>query len=218
MDSLMKIVMKMRGYLIYLLLLFSLLLFSYGVYKYFKQETKIIPFFGMQMIQADDKHLDAAAIVRGQFTTVGEGFFVGKKVNICLMLYLKDDKNYNSFKKIATMLGVQNSINIDDSGRDWRSEIRDGELEKAFVNPGLIRLTNWYDDKKILIYEGDIIFKKEGEISFAPPLNFIRIEGVNVASEHVKYQIDSNRVALLISFIAASMGFLSLFFSLHKKY
>jgi len=64
------------------------------------------------------------------------------------------------------------------------------------------------------------MFKKEGGITFGLPLSGIlgkynlKIEDINISAEHVKYAIDSNKLAFLLSVVSASVASLSLFLAL----
>lgn len=212
----------MIKYFIYILLIIPGLALPYGFYRYFYQETKYSPFFSISVKPAGDNKLETQAFIQGQFTTRGEGYFVGKKITITLMLYLQNKVEYNSIKGMVPAIPVINSIVANETIKDLRDSIKDGNPEKAFLNPGLLKLIKAYDDKNILIYEGRVIFKKEGGISFGLPLSALldkyklKIEDVNISAEHIKYGIDSNKLAFLLSVVSASIACLSLFLALQN--
>ena len=217
----------MMSYFIYIFLIIPVFLLPYGFYKYYHQENIVVPFSAISVRSADKMHLETLAIIMGQFTTKGEGFFVGKKVAISFMLYLKNKDEYNNMKTMAQFVPVNNAIEPKAYRRDIQSQIRNGDFEGSFLNPGLLKLTKTIDDKQILIYEGEVIFKKEGDFKFGLPLEAIminyrmKIDDINIAPAHVKYVIDANKIALLLSFVSASVASLSLFLgslSFIKKY
>lgn len=157
---------------------------------------------------------------------MGQGFFVGKKINVSALLYFKDKQLYDQLKNMlnqANFVIVENSESTEDAYRDISDGIKEGNTTKAFTNPGFIRMIQSYDDKQTIALDGNVVFTKEGIIEFGMPLKPIMqnykltIQGMPVEPASTKYEIDLNRTVLLLTFITIAVAFIALFFGLYKK-
>jgi len=170
--------------------------------------------------------LQTQALIDGQYKTVGPGFFVGKKINVSALVYLNDKQVYSDLRNMlqqADFVAVENSEAPEDANRDISVAIQEGDMNNAFTNPGTVRMVKFYDDKQIVVLEGDVVFTKEGIIQFGMPLKpilqsyNIQIQGMPVEPASAKHQIDLNRTVLLLTFITIAVALVSLFFVLYKR-
>jgi hypothetical protein len=210
----------------YIFLVFSVVFFAVGLYSFFHQGTQTSHFFGISVRETSKTTLETQASISGQYKTVGKGFCVGKRITISALLYLGDRQLYDQIRNLPEgfhHVFIENSESPEDAERDISEAIREGNQHKAFTNPGTVRMVKFYDDKKTIVLEGDVIFTKEGVIAFGLPLKNlvldrykITIKGMPVEPASTKYQIDLNRTVLLLTFITLSVAFLSLFFGFYK--
>ena len=221
----MRRVEKLKANKHYVFLVLSLVLALYGLYAFFNQEVQTCHFSSISLPVKPEEPLRTTAFIQGQYKTIGEGFFVGKRISISLLLYLNDTLVYNEVRDSPAfdLVIVKNSERPEHAREDISGSIQKGEIIGTGVGPGALRLTRCHDDKKTVIYEGDVVFTKEGQIAFGQPLEFLmdkyhlQIEGISIAPSHVKYQIRSNRLMLLLSFMALSIACLSLFIGFSRR-
>ena len=211
----------------YIFLALFLITLSIGFYNYFRRRIQISHFSGFTVKGSGPGTLSTEANIIGQFKTSGDGFLVGEEINISALLYFKDKGLYEKLKSFTGPTGpkivfVENSENPEHAYRDVSNAIKKGNMEESFTNPGTLEMVQFYDDKQYMLLEGNVVFTKEGQITLGLPLKPIldsynlRIEGIGIASHHIRHQIRLNRLIVLLSFIAISGIFLSLFLSFYN--
>ncbi len=206
-------------------LLLAMALLGAGLFNYLHREVQTSHFRSIAVSESSETTLSTGAFIVGQYKTVGEGFFVGKRITISALLYLQDNQLYKDLRDFTgpKIVFIEGSENPDDSERDISEAIKAGNLTSAFTNIGTIEMIEFYDSEQTVVLEGDVIFTKEGDVSFGPLLSSIldwynlEIEGISIAPSYVKHEIDTNRTILLLAFIAPAAVFLSLFFALYLR-
>lgn len=210
----------------YVFLVLCLVCVAIGLYIFFNKGIQTSHFSQIAVRRTSETTLSTEVLIIGQYKTVGEGFFVGKRITISALLYLKDKQVYDSLKNLpdgGKFVAVENSEAPEAATRDISEAIRKGEANEAFTNPGHLRMVDFYDDKQTIVLEGDVIFTKEGHVTFGLPLSAIlqnyqrTVEGISIAPSYVKHQIYTSRVVVLLTFIVMAIAFLSLFFGLHRN-
>jgi len=219
------LVQRVKAKWYYFLLIVVLAFLSYGIYGFFHQEIETQHFFSISVGQTGETSLETNAYILGQCKTKGGGFFVGKEIEITTMLYLKDKQEYENIKNFvesANFIFIENSEDPQDAKKDVSKAIMEGNVNKAFINPGTIRMVDHFDGNNTMIFRGDVIFTKAGNITFVgEPLrtvmesHHLSVEGMTIEPYSTKYQIDINRIVLLLTFVTISVAFLSLFFALY---
>ncbi len=193
---------------------------------FFHQGTQISHFNGIAIQPTSETTLETQLLIEGQYKTVGEGFFVGKEINVSVLLYLKDKQLYDYFKSMpegARVVTVNNSEDPKDAARDISEPIQEGDKNKSFTNPGMLKMTKFYDGNQTIVLNGDVVFTKAAVIEFGQPLGPIlqrynvEIQGMPVEPASTKYEIDLNRRVLLLTFMTIAVAFIALFFGLYKK-
>jgi hypothetical protein len=210
----------------YIFLIIAAVFFALGLYSFFHQNTQTSHFFGISVKPTGETTLQTQALIDGQYKTVGAGFLVGKKINVSALVYLNDKQVYTNLRnmmQVANFVAVENSEAPQDANRDISGAIQEGDINKAFTNPGTVKMIKFYDDKQTIALEGDVVFTKEGVIEFGMPLKpilqgyNIEIQGIPIEPASAKFQIDLNRTVLLLTFVTIGVAFISLFFGLYKK-
>jgi hypothetical protein len=211
----------------YYLFLFAAAIFiAIGLYFFFHQGTQVSHFNGIAVQSTSETSLETQLFIEGQYKTVGEGFFVGKEINVSALLYLRDKNLYDYFKSMpegARVVIVNNSEDPTEARKDISEPIQEGNKDKAFVNPGTLKMVKFYDGNQTIVLNGNVVFTKEGVIEFGQPLGPIlqsynvQIQGMPVEPASTKYEIDLNRTVLLLTFITIAVAFIALFFGLYKK-
>lgn len=210
----------------HIFLALSLLSLIVGLYYYFRPRIQISHFSGMAMKESGSGTISTEVSIIGQFKTGGDGFLVGEKINISALLYFKDKELYENLKNFAGPTGpkivfVENSEDPEHAYRDVSNAIKKGSMEESFTNPGTLKMVQFYDDKQHMVLDGNVVFTKEGQLTLGMPLKPIfdnynlRIEGISIASHHIRHQIRLNRLIVLLSFIAISGVLFSLFLSFY---
>lgn len=208
----------------YIFLALFLITLFIGFYNYFRRRIQISHFSGIAVKKSGPGTLSTEVNIIGQFKTSGDGFLVGEEINISALLYFKDKGLYENLKNFTgpKIVFVENSENPEHAYRDVSNAIKKGSMEESFTNPGTLEMVQFYDDKQYMVLEGNVVFTKEGQITLGLPLKPIldsynlRIEGIGIASHHIRHQIRLNRLIVLLSFIAISVIFLSLFLSFYN--
>ena len=210
----------------YIFLAFSLTALIIGLINYFRPRIQISHFSGMAIKGSGSKTLSTEVSIIGQFKTSGDGFLVGEIINISALLYFKNKELYENLKNFAGPTGpkivfIENSESPEHAYRDVSDAIKKGSMNEAFTNPGTLRIVQFYDDKQHMVLDGNVVFTKEGQLTLGMPLKPIldsynlRIEGISIASHHIRHQIRLNRLIVLLSFIAISGVLFSLFLSFY---
>jgi hypothetical protein len=210
----------------YIFLALSLLALIIGLYYYFRPRIQISHFSGFAIKQSGPGTMNTEASIIGQFKTSGDGFLVGEEINISALLYFRDKKLYEDVKKLTGHTGpkiviVENSENPEHAYKDVSNAIKKGNMNESFTNPGMLKIVQFYDDKQHMVLDGNVVFTKEGQLTLGMPLKPIldrynlRIEGISIAPCHIRHQIRLNRLIVLLSFIAISGVFISLFLSFY---
>jgi hypothetical protein len=207
----------------FVFLLVALVLMIFGLVNYFHQGVQISHFHSMSLGETGNTTITEAYIF-GQYKTTGEGFFVGKKVSISALVYLADKQLYSSLRDMEApkIVFVNNSEDPKDAGRDVGNAIRNGNLTGAFTNPGTLEMT-FLNNTQLIVLEGDVVFTKEGDLTFGLPLDVImqsynlEIEGVGIAPSYERSQVGTSRLVVLLSFVAASNVFLTVFVALPRR-
>lgn len=225
-PTIKKRLQKVRTNCYYIFLVAGVVLIAFGLYTFFHQGIQTSHFFGISVKPTSETTLVTEAYISGQYKTIGKGFFVGKRITISALLYLQDRQLYDQIKNLAKDLDrvvIENSEAPEDAERDISEAVGEGNIDKAFTNPGTVRMVKFYDDKQTIVLEGDVVFTKEGVIAFGQPLKGvldsygITIQGMPVEPASTKYQIDLNRTVLLLTFLTISVACLSVFFGFSKK-
>jgi len=219
----MKKIRKLKANWHYVFLLLFFVFVLIGLYSFFNKEIQTSHFHSIS-IQERKGYTKTKALILGEYKTMGEGFFVGKKITISALLYLSEKQDYNDVKNLpAKFVIVENSENPEHAEKDISESIKEGEINKVFPSQGILEMIEFHDDKQTIVLQGDVVFTREGQIAFGLPLSFILekhnlgIEGISIAPSYIKHQIGSNKIMLLVSFITVSIAFLSLFFGFSKN-
>jgi len=204
----------------YIFLFLSLASLAYGIYRFQHQGVEVSHFSGFAIRPTSGRSIVTEAGVIGQYKTKGEGFLVGKKINVSGLVYLRNVETYQQFKatfKEPGVVTVENSEDAEASERDISKVIESGDMTDVFTNPGILRIKRFNDDKTTFVFEGDVVFTKEGEIAFGPPISAIlrnygiRIKGVNIAPSYIRHELYWTRVVVFLTFVTIAVAFLSLF-------
>jgi hypothetical protein len=123
--------------------------------------------------------------------------------------------------KGAKFVVIENSESPDSYRRDITKALESGDISQSFVNPGLLTVIRFDDKNQTFVMQGDIIFTKEGKLTFGMPLKPIldsyrmKIEGITISPSYVRDQIQANRWISLLTFVSVGIALLSLFIALH---
>lgn len=215
---------KLSVLLSYSLLVLAGIIAIYGVVFYFSK-TESVSHFNSQLIARNGDNIETVFWINGQYKTDGPSFVVGKKISIDLWVYVrnvdiekfKDDE----YRKNWGVLFVQNSENPDEARKDL-SDVSAKDMDRSFVNPGILRIVDYSLEKKTFKYSGQVIFTKPGSLelgsSFIEPyIQELRKSGrfgLTVDPGYVQHQIDTNRIMKLLAFITTALAFGTLALSL----
>jgi hypothetical protein len=177
------------------------------------------------LLDVPGEYTDRIVTITGQYKTKGRGFLVGEVISIYIRLWTDNKQTYQYLKQI---IGVtDNSVVIENAevpsfyGKDISKS-----LEKRYQDiPTAVLLPRFDDYNNAITLTGDVIFTKEGNLDFGPPLKMMIIEdpniknprGAEIAPAYVKYQIDASKRSEFFTNIALSLTLFGLFLANRKK-
>lgn len=195
-------------------------------YSVFTEEHKAVNHFqAYAMKETSETTFELLGIMQGQMSANASGFFVGDIVSISLLLRL-DESDYNQFINMDRefqKLFVANAEDVKDANRDISKEISQGNLTGAFIQPGILNVNDSFDDRQMLLFEGDVIFTEEGYVklySEIQPISLItqkynlEVKEFYIHPRHAKYQIDLSKSTVGLAWITAALICLTIFVSL----
>lgn len=216
----------------YIFLIFSTVFLVWGLYDYFHTHTQIQHFREGVVTMEKDIPTEMLYLIEGQYKTEGEEFVVGEKVTIWAKIFF----NKNAFQTIKKLyenpnipkkIFILNSEKVEDSKKDLSKHLAQ---EFWNITPGELDVVEINTEKRTFIIKGDVIFTKEGKLSFVesdtaasdPIVHFLKQYkadkiGVYIAPRYVRQQIRTNKLTELLSFITIAIAFLALFFSFNAK-
>ena len=207
----------------------GLIFIMFGMYQFVRSEQQVSHFHSTAAFPADQTSnvINIPAFIHGQYKTVGKAFVVGRPIRISALMYLRDTQQYQQLKAMMSngslFVIIENSESPDSYSRDITDSLRTGEINKYFTNPGFITANTFNDKNQTLLMEGDVIFTKEGQLTFGMPLKPIldsyhmKVEGVTIAPSYAEDQIQANRLAVLLASVSAGASLISLFIALYLK-
>ena len=207
-----------------------LVFFILGLCSYFRSKPEIRHFHASGVKRVDQDHIETL-IVNGQYKTNGEEFIVGEKMSISANMFLNQEA-YQQLKNVwekgmLRIKFIKDTVDASESRKEI--DFEGTELGESFINPGVLNVTEFIDEKRLIKVSGDVIPNKEGIIHFISPEQTsdviesllkgygMRESGVYVAPRHVRHQIKTNKVIMLLTFIVVALTFLIIFFHLHNK-
>jgi hypothetical protein len=198
-----------------------------GVGGYFIQGREVSHFhFSAIQGSSSSPNINPIFFMVGQYETVGQGFYVGKKINISALVYLRNDDEFQFVEKWPHFVIINNSETLENSKKDLSHEIAHHDMNTAFtVQSGLLQTSNFDDTNHIFEMHGDVVFTKEGVLSFGQPLSYIfksynisenpeDEQNINIGPSAEGDQIESNRVIKMLAWVTLGLGILTLRFTI----
>ena len=216
--------LKIRRRLSFLCVLLFIGCIAVGSLNYFHQGQEISHFkyTGIQLDPTNNQIINVTVWVIGQYKTTGKGFYVGKKIEISALAYLRDKDIYEKFKNLpAGIVAVRNSETPETHNEDMSDIISSHNLTHALmINEGYLHMTNFDDSNNLFELRGDVVCTKEGVLTFGSPMiELFKANGVltddktiSIGSSSEGDQIESNRLILLFAWITAALTLLTLRF------
>ena len=236
----------------YIFLIVFLALLLYGFLDYFHKSTQIIPF---QILQGElDNNIlppkNKVSIV-GQIKTEGDEFVVGQKITISAKIYFDEniyEKIKAEMKKNHIPFFIPNSLNPEVLDRDLSTDIQEaGRIQDLYFKTGTLDIVRFDDENQTIIVNGEVVFNKEGNVSFTTKENLTYFDGryvyfisgggasnlnpiarllidygisdinVFIAPRHVKHQIETNKLIRLLTLISVDLTLLIIFITIYHK-
>lgn len=201
-----------------------------GLFNYFHQgqEVDISHFHGMSMaMNKTNANAQVIFFIDGEYTTKGKGFYVGKKVHIEALVWIKDTAMYKYVRSMIWRTEIKNSENPSFYRRDNSKIIESANFNAAFNDAaacnGYANLIDFKDDQQTFELNGDVAFTEEGNLAFGIPfgnlLNSynVKLNSISIAPSSVGDQIETNRLILLLTWIAGALGCATLWVSFAQR-
>lgn len=189
-----------------------------GFFDYFHRGEEISHFTYLSLQETSPTNVTTAMSIWGQYKTTGQGFYVGKKINIDALVYLADRQLYKQMKGLPFPVQlIKNAEAPESYKRNISNAISSHNIKSAIVNPGFVTMGNFEDESSTFELSGDVVFTKEGVLSFGLPLSTIldafhvstQAQAINIGPSSVGDQIESNRRILLLAWVATALALLT---------
>lgn len=203
-------------------LLIFIILFALGIQKYCEKATVYKHFNAYSPVQTGNTSLELYGILSGEMKSQDAGFFVGDLISINLLLRL-DEQDYYWFKNAIDAFQMAIVDNAEDPStyyKDISQQINEGNFTGAFIQPGMLKMTKWFDNQTTILLEGDVVFTKEGSVTLsfqsAQPLSLIAnkynlsIEEFNIGPSYVKYQVHLEKSTVALAWLAMAFSALAI--------
>ena len=211
--------------LTYTILMVGLLCIAFGLFQFVKTEQQVSHFHSIAITEGSTAGtLNTAALLQGQYKTVGKGFIVGQRITISALMYLRELETYRQLKEMmsqgASFVAIENSESPDSYRLDITKALESGDINQSFVNNGFLTVDNFSDKTQTFLMHGDVVFTKEGQLTFGMPLKPIlnsyrmKIEGIPISPSYVHDQIQANRWMAFLTFVSIGIALISLFIAL----
>jgi|LGOV01.1.fsa_nt_gb hypothetical protein len=224
-------IIRENWYYVFLLIFFVFVVMGFLPYIHTEKQ---ISHFNEWAIGTKDDSIKTLVAITGEYKTEGEGFVVGERITICAAIFVneydfKELKIWYESTGSPRLMFIENSENPEESGNDICENFEHRNFDDCYVNKGTLDIVKFRDQSQTIMVKGDVIFTKEGKLSFTTanenndPIGFllnkygIKETGVYVAPRYVKYQIEANKRMESLSCITVAIAFLALFLTFYRN-